>query len=502
MSDPLASDRPLRALIYNRVSSDPTGRAISVTRQSDENRAYCRRQGWTVERVITDNDVSASKWATKDRPGYSQVRAELATGRYDALVCWESSRANRGLEGYLELRSLCERFAVLLAYGGRMFDLTRSDDRFSTGMDALLAEREAHVVQERVQAGVDHAARNGRVHGGVPFGYVRHRDPRTGAPGEQVECPTTAPVVREIAARIIGGDTLHRIAAELNGRGVPTPQAWKAEQTGIEYAGGRWTSSKIRALFRNPTVIGMRVHRRGRARHAEVTEGVWPGIVPVTDYQQVVQILADPGRAVHHRGVQPRYLLSGVAQCGPCGAWLRAQTVRGLASYVCAGHGPGTGKGHVSRSRPALDAFVVTHAIARLAEPRLAAALSRRNADVATAVGAARRELSEAEAALEQWREGARTRQVSVASFAAIEPGLLADVEAARRQVAASYARSHPVLAEAVGPDAAQRWRAHADDVVWQRQVVRALFWVVVHRSGRPRGVRGFDPGPVQVIPR
>lgn len=488
----------LRALIYNRVSSDPTGRAISVASQEKENRAFCERQGWIVERVITDNDRSASRWATQDRPGYKEAHAELGSGRYDVFVCWESSRAHRDVQDFLPLRDLCERTGVLFAYGGRVYDMSRTDDRFTTTMDAVLAEREADMIRDRVKRGVDSSAALGKPHGHVPYGYRRIRDARTGVPIEQVPDEQTAPVVREIVAAILAGDTLHAIALRLNARDVPTPQRWRAQQFSLPYVGEGWTSSKIRALFKNPTRAGVRSHKEKGAAFAKEIAGTWQGIVDEADYWQVRRILADPTRAVHHRGVAVKHLLSGIAVCGVCGAWLRPQRNRGVPSYFCGGRGPGTGKGHVFRAEAPLDAFVILAVIRRLEDPGLWEYLARARSADSAAVEAAKRELLNLTAQQSELESAWLAKEISIGAFGRMEASVLADMEAVQARISA-MAGPHPILAEAAGPGARARWDEHADDIGWQRQVVRATVRVVVHRSTRPRGAKGFDPGAVEI---
>ena len=87
--------------------------------------------------VLTDNDRSASRFATKDRPQYARLGKVLRPG--DVLVVWGPSRAGRSLEHYVDLRRLCTERGVLLSYSGKLFDLDDGDDRFATGLDALIA---------------------------------------------------------------------------------------------------------------------------------------------------------------------------------------------------------------------------------------------------------------------------------------------------------------------------------------------------------------------------
>src|SRR5215218_4342778 len=90
----------LRAVIYTRVSSDPNERGRSVGEQEAECRAVCDREGWAVVAVYSDNDRSASRYATKARPEYKRLINAVDAGETDVLVTWEPSRAQRDLAAY------------------------------------------------------------------------------------------------------------------------------------------------------------------------------------------------------------------------------------------------------------------------------------------------------------------------------------------------------------------------------------------------------------------
>ena len=64
-----------------------------MTEQESECRTECERRGWQVATVLCDNDRSATRFATKDRPEYERLRTTLQPG--DVLVTWEASRAGR-----------------------------------------------------------------------------------------------------------------------------------------------------------------------------------------------------------------------------------------------------------------------------------------------------------------------------------------------------------------------------------------------------------------------
>src|SRR5215218_7664021 len=166
-----------RAVIYTRVSSDPHDRGRSVDEQEQDCRAVCRHNGWDVARVFSDNDRSASRYATKTRPEHGKLIGFIESGGADVLVTWESSRAQRDLDAYTKLRRLCERHGILWSYQGRVYDMGESTDRFSTGLDALLAERESDETRKRVLRAVRANAEKGRPHGKLLFGYRREYDP-------------------------------------------------------------------------------------------------------------------------------------------------------------------------------------------------------------------------------------------------------------------------------------------------------------------------------------
>jgi len=463
---------------------------VSVDSQDVENRAWCEREGIEVAASISDNDRSASRVAVKQREGYLQVRQALAGrvyGRIDFLVVWESSRAQRDLADYVELRELCTTYNVMLAYKGRVYDLSTGDDRFTTGIDALVDEREAERIRERVLRGHRNSAAQGRPRNGVPYGYRRVYDEKSGYLRDQVPDPDTAPIVQEIVARVLGGETLYGIVQDLNQRGVPTPHGRKTGTVGT------WQSATIRSLLRSRSMTGVRTHN-GQV-HAEAT---WEPIVSTTDWVRAQEVLADPVRARHHRGVAVKNLLSGIASCSVCGAWCRPASNRGYPSYMCAGHGPGSthGKGHVTIRQAPLDELVEKVVIGYLSRPDVAERLFAPEQDDG-GVSEALAELADLRARLAAFIE-------SAGSPGGISPMALAEVEARLRpQIAAAEQRAVPrslpaPVAAMVAGDPRRVWDDELD-IARRRQVVRFLMRVTILKSSQAHGARGFDPSRVRV---
>lgn len=460
------ADMP-RAVIYTRVSSDPDERGRSVGEQEAECRAVCDRNGWDIVGVFSDNDRSASRYATKERPEYRRLIACIEDGGCDVLVTWEASRAQRDLRAYAALRDLCERRGVLLSYSGRTYDMREADDRFGTGLDALLAERESDQTRKRVLRAVRANAAKGTPHGRLLYGYRREYDPATRRPLGQLPDDATAPVVREAARRVLAGETPYAVARDFNSRGIPTP------------TGGAkgWDLTQVKRLCVNPAYAGKRVHQ-GKV----VGDATWPALLDEATHHGLVARLSDPRRR-SQRDSSIRHLLSGIAVCGPCGGRVRVQKNRGFLAYLC------VDGFHVSRREDYVDELVEAVTVARLQQSdalELLAPSDDPAAAEATAEARAKR------ARLDGFYDAAAAGELTAAALARIESRLLAEIEAAERR--ARGAVTSRVLADAAGPDAADRWQLLS--LPQKREVIDVLMTVTLLPAGRGRR---FDPDSVKI---
>lgn len=453
----------MRAIVYTRVSSDPHGIGRSVEDQETECRHVCEREGWKLVRVLVDNDRSASRHARKTRPAYAQLMTAVADGDCDVVVTWEASRAQRDLDAYLKLRAACEKSGVLWSYSGRTYDFGRSDDRFTTGLDALLAERESDVTRERIMRSVRSNAEQGRPHGKIPYGYRRLYDPTSGALVEQVIHDEQAAVIREINRRAVAGESIHVIADDLNARGVPAPR------------GGRWEPTQVKRLATNPTYIGKRTYK-GQV----VGDATWPAIIDDTTHHQNVVRLTDPARR-NNRETRVKYLLTGIAVCGECDGRVVAMPMRGkYMTYTC------RASFCIGRKVEHLDAYVTRAVVERLRTLPLAD-----GADPASR--SALLEAAEKRARLQGFYDAAARGEISPAGLARVEAGLLPEIADAERR--AHRQLVPPVLRDAVGVHAAAVWEGL--EVAQRREIIRALADIRIMRTGRGR--RTFDPASVEL---
>lgn len=461
--------RSLRALLYARVSHDVSGRGRSVDEQVAECQAWADREGWDVFQVVEETG-SASRYARRPRERWEDVVTAVESGACDVLLTWESSRATRDLAVYAMLRDLCARHSVLWGYSGTLYDLSRREDRFRTGLDALTSEDEAARTSERVRRASRARAAAGRPHARAPYGYTQQRDARTGQLVDFAPHPEQAPVLRSVFADVAAGVPLYAIAKRLRDDDVPTPRPTK-------YG---WQGATLYRFIRNPAYRAQRVHR-GQV----VGPATWPALVTDELWDAANARLDDPARPARP-DTTARHLLSGIARCGVCGGPLYVVRPRGYATYTCK---PG---GCVARSQRLLEQFVVDRVLALLTTR---ADITRPPGDDTDDVAAAAAELEALRARLDAFTTAAADGDLSPAALAKVEKRLAPQITAAEARLRAL--RLPAALAGVDLSDPAALW--DGADVDQRRTLLRQLVEVTVHRAHRGRRV--IDPTTVDVIP-
>jgi site-specific DNA recombinase len=460
----------MRAAVYTRVSQDSRGQARSVREQEQECLAWLEREGWDSAGVWSDNDVSASRFTSKSRPGWQALTTQLDQGGIDALVVWEPSRATRDRRVWAALAATCEERNIRFGCNGRLYDLDDPDDAFQLDLYFALATRESGATRKRVQRSMRSAAAEGRPHGKLLFGYRRiYREGRAGPElVEQVVDEEKAAVIREAARRIMQGEALYRVARDFNDRGIPAPR------------GATWDPTQIKRLCINPAYIGKRTHK-GQV----VGDGQWPAVLDETTFYSCLSRLQDPARLCHDgRGVQ--HLLSGIAVCGVCDGRVRVQKNRSHLAYLC------VDGFHVSRRKDSVEDFVTAMVLARLEQPDLAELMAP-SADDEGESRTAAAEAAELKARLEAFYDQAAAGGLSPAALTRIEARLLPQLADAEKRAQRSH--SAPLLQAVAGPSAADRWQQLK--IEQRREVIDLLCTVRILR-GTP-GARSFDPTTVDV---
>ncbi len=454
-----------QAAVYVRISSDPNGQRLGVTRQLAECRTKAKTLGWKVAGVYEDNDVSAT--GTKPRPAYQRMLTDLEAGRIDAVVVWDLDRLTRRPIEVEHFIDLADRKNVALASVGGDVDLATDNGRLFARIKGAVARSEVERKSARQRSSNDQRAASGLPSGGRrAFGYERG-----GVVVDEVE----AAEVRKAASSLLAGGSLRGIVADMNARGIPTT-AWRPP-----LVLSKWHPTELRRLLSNPRYAGLRVHR-----DEVVGPGAWPAILDEDTYRAVVAVLTDPRR--HKAGPPRRYLLSGLATCSVCGGRVFGVTEKHKTAslYRC------ESRAHVSRQVDDVDALVVKVMLRTLSEPDVVGLLTDpRSTDEAQEL---RGEEQGLRARLDGLAESFAAGEIDRAQLRAGTERLRARLELVSNALA-EFART-PVLTDLLtSGDVEQTWAGM--DLDRQRAVIDALVTIKLHPPGR--GARTFDPRTVEI---
>jgi site-specific DNA recombinase len=342
---------------------DRAGAGLGVQRQVEDCARLIEQRGLTFVETYADNDVSA--YSGKARPAYRRLLADMRSGRIDMVVAWHTDRLHRSpreLEEYIEI-SETHRVETVTVQAGEL-DLAAASGRMLARMLGAAARHESDQRGERVRRARQQAAQRGLAHGPLGFGYRADHSIN----------PEEAAIVRELADRVLGGETLYSIAKDMNGRSVPSPG-------GIV---GGWRSVTIRQTLMRTTLAGWREWRPGthdtkggRGLGAFMARGSWTPILDKETVERIRAVLCDPARRVCRR--PPQSLLTGILRCGRCGAPMSSAQGQGsnTRGYACVQQ-PGLGRcGGIRIVADPVDALVSAAVVEVLAGSKVADARRR-----------------------------------------------------------------------------------------------------------------------------
>jgi site-specific DNA recombinase len=459
---------PTSVAIYARISSDPEHDQLGVGRRLADCRARASERGWRVLDEYVDDDKSA--WSGKARPQYRRMLADIADGQLDAVLVWHTDRLTRHPRELEEYIDACQPHAVLThAVTSGDLDLTTADGQCFARILGAMARKESDDKSRRIRRKHEELAQAGKLAGGGtrPFGYQADR--RTIEPDE-------AAIVREAAERILAGDSLRSLAADLNRRGVAT------------VTGTRWVSSVLRRQLLSARISGQREH------HGEiVAPGDWDAIITPAQTARLRAMLTDPERRTNRTA--RRYLLTGLLRCAVCDSRLIARPrTDGRGRYLCA-KGPGLpGCGGVAILADNLERFLFEAILHRLDTPALAAALAGAPAPDELP-DAMRLEAETSSRELEQLADLWSHRQITLSEWLTARKPIEARIEAAKRTLARQSRTT--ALTPYVG--ASSTLRAVWPELSLSRQ--RAVVAAILDRATIGRAVRGrttFDESRVE----
>jgi site-specific DNA recombinase len=338
----------LRCAVYARFSSEKQS-PLSIADQVRKCREYAEQRGWLVldSHIYSDEAISG---ATDDRFGLRRMLAAAVSKEkpFDAVLCDDTSRISRTLKDSFTIHDEL-RFA-----GVRLVLVSQGIDTDSEQAEVLLATHgivDSLYLKElgkKVHRGVEGKALNGLHTGGRCFGYRNvpiedaARMDQHGRPlitGVRLEVrEDQASIVRRIFQMYADGNSLQRIAKQLNAEKVVSPQPQKGRIS------RSWCPSSIRVILRNEryrghviwgktvkvrSKTGKRIYKRTTPdkwvvreipEQRIVSEELWNSVE--ARIETVKQLYGEIGRkgGMQGRSVSSPYLFSGLLKCSECGA--------------------------------------------------------------------------------------------------------------------------------------------------------------------------------------
>ena len=240
--------------LYVRISLDRTGAGLGVARQLKAAVELCQRQGMPIFDVYIDNDVSAT--SRKPRKQWLRLLADVEAGKVNAIVCWHVDRLTRSPRELEEVIDLHDQRGVRLATCTGEIDLATPTGRMVARMLGAAARQEVEHKGERQKEQQRQAAEAGKVH---PTGHLRPFG--WAASGDPTIVEDEAEVIRDMATRILAGESRASVARSLNARGITTT------------TGREWTVLAVKNLLLQARLSGRREYNPAERGKAKATLG-------------------------------------------------------------------------------------------------------------------------------------------------------------------------------------------------------------------------------------
>jgi len=357
--------------IYARVSRKGDREQRSTSGQAGACRAVLAERGLAEGLVHVDDGRSA--WNPRvHREGWDALMERLESGAAAGVVCFDLERFTRQPAEGERLIAAAER-GMLVLDSDSEFDLTSASGKKAFRDAMAAAAYYSYRLSDRVCRGKRAKAMNGQLDNAGwqdrPFGWE---------PDCITQRPAEVAILREVAARILRGESQDVIAADLNARGITTTQ------------GKPWQQQRLRELL-------LRERNRGNLEHCGVIVAQLPG-EPVIDNDTFDRIAAKYAARRTGRPYTRTYAASGTAVCGTCHLPLTGRPVPRrrpypdgsvAREYRCCKRAGTPACGTVAIDQRALDAAARELAITILSDPRHAAqveAAAARRAEEATAL--------------------------------------------------------------------------------------------------------------------
>lgn len=304
---------PVICDLYARVSTrEQAENGHSIAEQKERLQKYAEAQGWTVNKLYSDEGFSGG---SLNRAGIVGVIQDCEQHIVNKVVVFKLDRLSRSQKDTLHLIedifipnevsfvSMTESIDTGTAFGMAMI-----------GVLSVFAQLERATIQERMSIGRKAAIKEGQFRGGstVPFGYTYDTMTKRLSVNEP-----EAVVVRRIFAEYAAGKNLNQIR---NGLLADFPNMKHFHRCTIE------------RILSNPFYIGL---QRWDGELFQVNN--FPQFVPDETYEAVEELLSRRQAVQTPQSSRtPSCIMAGISYCAYCGRRIRFVKFEGRLRAICA----------------------------------------------------------------------------------------------------------------------------------------------------------------------
>ena len=291
-----------KVAIYVRVSTtSQVEEGYSIDEQKAKLSSYCDIKDWNVYKIYTDGGFSG---ANTDRPALEGLIKDAKKRKFDTVLVYKLDRLSRSQKDTLYLiEDIFIKNNIAFLSLQENFDTSTPFGKAMIGLLSVFAQLEREQIKERMQLGKIGRAKAGKsmMWAKTSYGYDYHRET-----GTITINPAQALAVKFIFESYLRGRSITKLRDDLN------------EKFPKEID---WSYRAVRAILDNPVYCGFNQFK------GEVYPGNHEPIITEEVYNKTKEELKIRQRNAlensNPRPFQAKYILSGIAQCGYCGAPLK-----------------------------------------------------------------------------------------------------------------------------------------------------------------------------------
>ena len=251
-----AKPETIRCAIYTRKSTEEgleqDFNSLDAQREACE--AYIvsqRHEGWVLHPELYDDGGFSG--GNMDRPGLTQLMADVQSGKVDVIVVYKVDRLTRSLADFAKIVEILDEAEASFVSVTQSFNTTTSMGRLTLNVLLSFAQFEREVTGERIRDKIAASKAKGMWMGGtVSFGYeVKDRKLHI--------VPDEATTVRHIFNRYLELASVPALADELEDAGVRSRK--RISRTGRPYGGAILSRGAVYAMLQNRIYVGETVHK-------------------------------------------------------------------------------------------------------------------------------------------------------------------------------------------------------------------------------------------------